>query len=104
MTRDRFPYFASVAPSLKIKGLELVAESSLAAINGIQITPKPSTPATLNLSKDAYYGSMLRLKADYAAKPDTGTWTITNPKANPPLTAAGVNDLLLIAHYEVSLV
>lgn len=104
MTRDRFPYFASVAPTLKIKSLELVADSSLAAINAIQVAPKPSAPAALTLTKDAYYGSMLRLKMDYAAKPNAGTWTITNPKANLPLTADQVSDLCLIAYYEVSMV
>ena len=48
---------------------------------------------------------MLRLSLDYSAsKKDSGTWTITNPKANPPLTSAQINDLALIVHYEVSLV
>jgi hypothetical protein len=48
---------------------------------------------------------MLRLILDYSAsKKASGTWTITNPKANPPLSSDQLNDLYLIVHYEVSLV
>ena len=105
LTRDRFPYFASVAPTLKIKSVELVADTSLASINAIKALPAPAAPPILNFTKDAYYGNMLRLILDYSgSKKDSGTWTITNPKANPPLTANGMNDLLVIVHYEVSLV
>jgi hypothetical protein len=32
----------------------------------------------------------------------SGTWTITNPKANAALTSTQINDLVVIAHYEVS--
>ncbi len=105
LTRDRFPYFASVAPTLKIRQLELVADTTLASINTIHATPAPLTPPTLNFTKDNYYGPMLRLILDYApSKKDSGTWTITNPKANPALTSAQINDLIVIAHYELSLV
>ncbi len=105
LTRDRFPYFASVAPSLKIKSLELVADTALASINAIHASPAPIAPPTLNFTKDGYYGAMLRLILDYSAsKKDSGTWTITNPKANPPLTSVQINDLIVIVHYEVSLV
>ena len=103
LTRDRFPHFASVATGLKIRSLELVADTSLAAINGIEAAPAPVAPPPLNFTKDGYYGTMLRLILDYSAsKKDSGTWTITNPKANPPLTSAQINDLMLIVHYEVS--
>jgi Tc toxin complex TcA C-terminal TcB-binding domain/Neuraminidase-like domain/Salmonella virulence plasmid 28.1kDa A protein len=105
LTRDRFPYFASVAPSLKLKQIELVADTSLAAINKITVAPAPPAPPTLNFTKDGIYGNMLRLILDYSAsKKDSGAWTITNPSANPPLTGAQINDLIVIAHYEVSLV
>ncbi len=105
LSRDRFPYFASVAPALKIKSLELVADTDLASINAIKATPAPLTPPTLNFTKDAYYGTMLRLTLDYSSsKKDGGTWTITNPKTNPLLTAGQINDLIVIAHYEVTLV
>jgi hypothetical protein len=104
LTRDRFPYFASVAPSLKLTSLELVADTTLTTINAIQVTPPPVTPPTLNFTKDGYYGTMLRLIVDYStSKKDSGTWTITNPKANPALSSAQLNDLIVIAHYQVSL-
>jgi len=103
LTRDRFPYFASVAPTLKIKSVELVADTSLAAINAIKAAPAPPAPPTLNFTKDGYYGTMLRLVLDYSgSKKNSGTWTITNPKANPLLTGAQINDLIAIVHYEVS--
>jgi hypothetical protein len=104
LTRDRFPYFASVAPGLKIKSLELAADTTLTAINAIKVAPAPPSPPTLNFTNDGVYGSMLRLVVDYSGgKKDTGTWTITNPKANPALTGSAINDLVLIAHYEVAL-
>ncbi len=102
VTQDRFPYFASVA-TLKIKSIELVADTSLASINAIQAAPAPLNAPPLNFTKDGYYGSMLRLTLDYSAsKKAPGTWTITNPKAKPALTGDLVNDLILIVHYEVS--
>jgi hypothetical protein len=105
LTRDRFPYFASVAPSLKLRSLELVADTSLAAINAIKVAPAPPAPPTLNFTSDDVYGTMLRLVLDYStSKKDTGAWTVTNPKANPALTSSTLNDLVLIAHYEVTLV
>jgi hypothetical protein len=105
LTRDRFPYFASVASTLKIKSIELVADTSLAAINKITAAPAPPAPPTLNFTKDGYYGNMLRLILDYSgSKKDSGVWTITNAKANPPLASAQINDLIVIVHYEVSLV
>jgi hypothetical protein len=58
----------------------------------------------MNLTQDGHYGRMLRLVLDYsAAKPNSGTWTITNPKVNAALHGAEVNDLIIIVHYEVSL-
>jgi hypothetical protein len=104
LTRDRFPYFASVAPSLKIKSVELVADTTLSSINAIQANPAPPSPATLNFTGDGIYGTMLRLMLDYSAsKKDPGAWTITNPKANPRLLPDQVNDLIVLVHYEVSL-
>jgi hypothetical protein len=104
LTRDRYPYFASIATTLKVKSVELIADTgSLASINAIQVTPAPPAPPPMNLTKDGYYGPMLRLILDYtASKKDTGTWTITNPKANPQVTNAQINDLLLIVHYEAA--
>jgi len=101
ITRDRFPYFASVATNLKIRSVELVADSSVSPINAIQVTPVPLN-APLNLVPGAY-GSMPWLTLDYsAAKKNPGVWTITNPAANARLTGDQVNDLLILVHYEVS--
>jgi len=80
-----------------------VADTDLASINAIKAAPAPLTPPTLNFTKDAYYGSMLRLILDYSSsKKDSGTWTITNPKTNPLLTTGQIQDLIIIAHYEIS--
>jgi hypothetical protein len=77
-----------------------VADTDLTSINAIQAAPAALTPPTLNFTKD--YGSMLRLILDYTTSTkDSGTWTITNPKANPPLANAQINNLIVIAHYEV---
>lgn len=104
LTRDRFPYFASLAPALKIKSVELVADTTLASIGAIHAAPPPPTPPALTFTKDGYYGTMLRSILDYStSKKDSGTWTITNPKSNPPLTSDQVNDLIVIVHYEVTL-
>ena len=101
LTRDRFPYFASVATNLTIKSIELVADSSLASINGLQVAPSPTNAPPLNLTADGYYGPMLRLTLNFASK-TPGTWTITNPVANPRLTSGQLADMILIVHYEVS--
>lgn len=101
--KDRFPYFASVAPNLKIRSVELVADSSLASINGIQVTPTPLNTLPLNMTADGYYNTMLRLILDYSAsKKDPGTWKVTNVAANPRLTSDQINDLIIIIHYEIS--
>jgi len=103
ITRDRFPYFASVAANLKIRSIELVADSSVSPINAIQVAPAPLNAPPLNLTADGYYGTMPRLILDYsAAKKNPGVWTITNPAANTRLTGDQVNDLLILVHYEVS--
>jgi Tc toxin complex TcA C-terminal TcB-binding domain/Neuraminidase-like domain/Salmonella virulence plasmid 28.1kDa A protein len=104
LTRDRFPYFAAVAPAVKIKSIELVADTTLAPINSIVAAPAPLNPPPLNFTKDGKYGPMLRLILDYTASTkDCGTWTITNPKANPALTSAQLSDIVAIVHYDVSL-
>ncbi|SOE87376.1 virulence plasmid A protein [Burkholderia sp. YR290] len=105
IARERFPYFASFATALKIKSIELVVDTTLATVNAIQVTPAPVNPAPLNFTKDGYYGPMLRLVLDYStSSKDAGTWTITNVKTNPALSGDEIHDLIVIVHYEVSLV
>jgi hypothetical protein len=67
--------------------------------------PGAANTLTLNFTNDAYYEKMLRLNPGlFCKQKDTGTWTITNPKTNPLLAPGQINDLIVIAHYEVSLV
>jgi hypothetical protein len=99
MDADRFPYFASMV-NIKIRKVELVADTTLSSIPAIQVVPAPGNTSPLNIS-DAYYAPMLRLVLDYGGKPP-GTWTITNPATNPRLASDKVNDLIVIVHYEVS--
>jgi hypothetical protein len=102
ISKDRFPYFASVAPNLKITSVELVADTSLASINGIQVTPTPLNTPPLKMTAGPY-STMLWLSLDYSAsKKDPGTWKVTNVAANPRLTSDQLNDLIIIIHYEIS--
>lgn len=98
---ERFPYFASVA-TIKITSIELVADSSVDPLGPITLSPAPSNAAPLNLAGDGYYGAMPRLVATYPVKKAPQTWTLTNAKANPRITADQIKDLLFIVHYEVS--
>lgn len=98
---SRFPYFASLG-LIKITSIELVADTNLTEIDGLQVTPAP-TNTPLNLTADNKYGALLRLVLDYtSAKKDPGSWTITNAAGNPRLTSDKLRDLILIVHYEVS--
>jgi hypothetical protein len=84
--------------------VELVADSSLASINSIQVTPTPLNTPPLNMTADGYYNTMLRLILDYStSKKDPGIWKVTNVATNPRLTSDQLNDLIIIIHYEISL-
>ena len=99
ITPDRFPYFASVA-NIKIQSIELIADTTLTAINGIKVTPVP-TNTPLNLIQDSAYGTLPRLILKYGGQA-TGTWVLKNPAANARITADQLNDLIVIVHYQVS--
>jgi hypothetical protein len=99
LTADRFPYFASVA-TIKIQSIELIADTALTAINGITVTPVP-TNTPLNLIQDNAYGTLLRLVLKYGGQ-SPGTWVTRNPAANPRVTPAQLNDLIVIVHYTLS--
>jgi hypothetical protein len=103
LSLDRFPYYASVASALKIKQIELVADAATLA-QAIHVTPAPATPSPpLKFTKDGVYTGMQRLVLGYPSGHDSGSWTITNPKANTPLTADAIEDLVVIVHYTVTL-
>jgi hypothetical protein len=62
---------------IKIREVELVADTTLSSIPAIQVVPAPTNTPPLNIS-DGYDAPMLRLILDYAAR-RPGAWTITNP-------------------------
>jgi hypothetical protein len=99
ITADRFPYFASVS-NIKIQSVELVADTTLTAINGLVVTPVP-TNTPLNLIQDNAYGTLPRLVLKYSGQ-TPGTWVIKNPVANPRVAQAQLNDLIVIVHYQLS--
>jgi len=99
ITADRFPYFASVS-TIRIKSIELIADTTLTHIDGITVTPVP-TNSPLNLIQDNAHKTLPRLVVKYSGQ-SPGTWIIKNPAANPRLTAAQLVDLIVIVHYTVS--
>jgi len=59
----------------------------------------------LNFTKDNCYGPMLRLILDRApSKKRQRHVDHHKPEANPALTGAQITNLIVIAHYELSLV
>jgi hypothetical protein len=99
---SRFPYFASVS-TIKIKSVELVADTTLPSISGITVSPAPLNAPPLTLSQDSVYGSMLRLVLDYSTSMKSpGTWIIKNPVAKARITTDQINDLIVLVHYQVS--
>lgn len=99
LDQSRFPLFVQ-GRTIKIKSVELVADTSATAINGLVVTPAPTAPATINLTKTNIYGNFLSIAMTY--NNDPGTWTIKNPVANTRLTAATLKNLVVIVHYTVA--
>lgn len=98
---DKFPYFASMA-HIKIKKVELIADTTLSTIN-VQVTPTPHNTPPPDMTQNGYT-PMLSLILDYSAnKQDPGVWKITNVAANTRLTNDNLNDLIVIVHYDISL-
>lgn len=99
--QERFPYFASVA-TIGITSVEFIADiadPSLTSISGLQVAPAPNIP--LKLVQNGF-GVMPCGEAAYATKQGPGTWTLTNPAANPRLTDNQLNDLIVIVHYQLA--
>jgi len=102
LDKSRFPLFVQDR-AIKIKSIELVADSTTAPINNIQALSPVSDVVSLNLTATAIYGTYLSGTVDYSgSKKDPGTWLIKNPVANPRLTETALNNLVMIVHYEVS--
>ncbi|MDN3657127.1 neuraminidase-like domain-containing protein [Ferruginibacter paludis] len=105
LTKDRFPFFVQ-ENHVKINVIELAADrtagSVLTHIPGIVLTPAPNPNAAQDLTADGIYGNLLHKSMNYAANNQVpGVWKITNPVANPRITADQVNDLMIILHYAV---
>jgi hypothetical protein len=105
---SRFPLFAQ-GKTIKIRSMELVADSAGAAINGLNYTPA-GTPATVSLTHTGAYDNWVNATIEYgSSKKDPGTWTITKPAGNGRLTDSNpqendilVKNMVIIVHYEIS--
>jgi hypothetical protein len=99
LDKSRFPLFAQ-SKTIRIKSIELIADSSSTAINGITVTPAPSAPVPINLTAKGIYGNHLSVSLVYNAAP--GTWQIVNPAINPRLTPETIRNMVIIVYYEVA--
>lgn len=105
---SRFPLFAQ-GKTIKIKSIELVADSAGAAINNLHYTPA-STTDVISLTNTGAYNNWANATIEYgSSKKDPGTWTITNPVSNPRLTDSNpqgtdilIKNMAIIVHYEIS--
>ena len=97
---DRFPYFTK-GTTLKIKRVELIADTSVATINNLSVL-NLSGSNDVNLTSDSVFGTLLHGMQDYgAAKKDPGKWKIKNVAANPVLGPDLINDLFVVFYYEI---
>ena len=99
LDKTRFPLFVQ-GKTIKIKSVELAADSTTTSINGILVTPAPSAPSPINLTAKNIYGKMLSVAMTY--NNDPGTWLIKNPVANARLTGDTLKNMVIIVHYRVS--
>ncbi|MEO6980787.1 MAG: hypothetical protein ABI113_20500, partial [Mucilaginibacter sp.] len=99
LDQTAFPLFTQ-GRTIKIKTIELVADSTKIPINGLKVTPAPTAPTAINLTATGIYGSLLSVSMTYNSSP--GNWLIKNPVANARLTDAMLKNLVIIVHYEVS--
>jgi hypothetical protein len=101
LDNTRFPLFVQ-GKAIKIKSIELVADSSVTPLNNLQAISPVLDAVSLNLTATGIYGSFLSASVDYGnSKKDPGTWLIKNAVANPRLTDSSLNNLVIIVHYEV---
>jgi len=97
---DRFPFFTK-GKTIKIKKVELIADSSLAAINNLSVLNLVGSN-DVNLIPDGVFGTFLHGIQDYgAATKDIGKWKIKNVAANPVLGSDAVNDLIVVFYYDL---
>jgi hypothetical protein len=97
----RFPYFTN-GLDLKIKKVEVIADSSLSAINNLTIV-NPAGSDDVSLAQDTVFGNFLHGIKDYGLSKKAATkWKIKNVAANPALNSGNINDLILVLYYEIS--
>jgi len=102
LDRTRFPLFVQ-GKTIKIRSIELAADSLTSTVNGLQLVSPAAIVAPLNLAATGIYGTWLSGSTAY--NDDPGTWLIKNPVANPRLTDSGtgaLNNMVIIVRYEVS--
>lgn len=100
--KDRFPIFTK-PKTVKIKSVHLVAESSLALLNGLILKSPAPTTDTLNLSASGIYGNMLSASKDYGgSKKNPGIWELRNPVANVRITENELSNLAIVIQYEIT--
>jgi hypothetical protein len=99
LDKSRFPLFAQ-SKTIKIKSIELIADTVSTAISAITVTPAPLAPTPINLTAKGIYGKCLSVSMDYNTGP--GIWQIVNPVANSRLTPDTINNMVIIVHYEVA--
>ncbi len=97
---NRFPYFTK-GKTLKIKKVELIADSSLGAINKLSVI-NPAGSNDVNLTGDGVFGTFLHGLQDYgAATKDPGKWSLKNSSANTVLGPDQINDLFFVFYYDI---
>jgi len=102
LTKDRFPFFVQ-ENTIKVTSVELAADSSLTHIPGITLDPAPNPNAAQDLTADGIYGALLHKSMNYSSNNQVPlVWKITNPVANPRITADQIKDMFIIMHYSVS--
>jgi hypothetical protein len=98
---NRFPFFVQ-KKGIKITSVDLIAESNLPSINGIQlISPEPTTD-NINLVAGGKFGDLLHGSKDFTGSEKTpGAWIIKNPAANARLNENNVSNFVIIVHFEI---
>ena len=103
LTSDRLPFFTQ-GRIITIKSVDIIADSTLAPVNNLIIDPVPSSPANpQSLKPDKVYGNFVRTSVNYTSGNQLPlSWKLINKASNARLTAAQLNDTIIIVHYTVS--
>jgi hypothetical protein len=98
----RFPFFVQ-KKKIGITGINLVADSTLADINGLQLVFPDNTTDTIGLTADGKYGNWLHGSKDYSQnKKSPGVWNMKNPVTNARISEDQLKNLVIVVYYELS--